>query len=331
MKFNVPIFCAVLFFCATVTFVGTAAASESLIINEAKSDKVFSDKFDPATVLGKPSVEVNYFKNTSIICYVGHDVTTLVKLPYLIVEPPVLANNDFFKLQFKQGWNYFIIKPAKPPEESLGQKFNMHIICRDDQDKSFIVDLTFVIVKSDEANHTYEILDGTAEQKKNNQVVLSLEKTNTELTAQLSKLDSVLHYFLYNDLIRTELNESLTFQGTILTLQNITNSEDYYFYNLIVKSESPTPNVDSLVDLPIKLTVANYRKQLLTESRDQGTLLKPIKIIKKDQYLTLVFQSEQITPHHYYSDLEIGSDFRFRDKIDQDAVNTKSDLLGGAF
>ena len=301
-------------------------ASESLIINEAKSDKVFSAKFDATTVLGKPSVEVKYFKNTSIICYVGHDVTTLVKLPYQIVEPPVLANADFFKIQFKQGSNYFLIKPAKSPAESLGQEFNMHIICRDDNEQSFIVDLTFVIVKSADANHTFEILDGAAVQYQSNKSLLAIEKENVALKLQAEQQDRVLHYFLYNELIRTELNQSLTFAGTTLTLQNITNSTDYYFYNLIINSEA-----FKIEELPIKLTFANYRKQLLSESRDQSTMLKPIKIIKNEQYLTLVFQSDQITSKHYYSDLEIGTDFRFRNKIDRDESFSNADLFGRTF
>ena len=323
MKRIFPIICVLLFFCVSGP---KLFASESLIINEAKSEKVFSEKFDATTVLGKPSVEVKYFKNTSITCYVGHDVTTLVKLPYQIVEPPVLANADFFKIQFKQGWNYFIIKPAKPPAESLGQEFNMHIICRDDNEQSFIVDVTFVIVKSAEANHTFEILDGAAVQYKSNKSLLALEKENTALASELKAQDSVLHYFLYNELIRTELNQSLTFAGTTLTLQNITNSTDYYFYNLIINSENFNIN-----ELPIKLTFANYRKQLLSESRDQSTMLKPIKIIKNERYLTLVFQSAQITPQHYYSDLEIGTDFRFRNKIDRDESFSNADLFGRTF
>ncbi|MFH1428998.1 MAG: hypothetical protein ABIH39_04560 [Candidatus Margulisiibacteriota bacterium] len=304
---------------------GIALGSESLIIKEAISKKIIEEEYKTSDVLGKPSVEVNYFKNTSITCFVGHDVTTLVKLPYVIAEPPVLANLNFFKVQYKTGWNYFIIKPALPPAQSLGEGFNMHIICRDNEDKSFIVDLTFVIVPSDKANHTFEILDGEAEKLKKNITFNSLKEDKERLSGKLEEQDRVIHYFLYYDLVRADINESLTYRGTKLTLINITNSVDQYFYNFKIDTEDKGFNLDCL---NIKLTFANYRKKLLSEDRDQGTVLKPERIINHGDYASIVFNSDTITNKHFYSDLEIGENFRFRDKIDLDETLLKGNIFG---
>jgi hypothetical protein len=304
-----------LMICLLLSSVAFAETTKA-VYKQAKATSKLVEKYDAKNALGKEIYEVHAFRNNSIITvYVGLDVATRVQFDMPLSGKPGIASGDLFQISYKEGNNYFDIKPVK--KGYMGVVTNTHVICKPEgTNKPFTIPFYFKIVDSSQANVLVLVHDGETSGDESEKSVDYWKIKNSKLLDQSEDAKYISNMFNFSDNVnRYEVNEYKEHNNVGIELKNITHIDDKYLCNIVVDLTEKQYEIEKE---DVRFITKNFKKGWFMEHIKDEKSFNPVEIIKTKNddkmFVTLLFVSQKIDPEHFYGKLYIKNEFVWETK-----------------